>query len=73
MGIVRSYMLVISGSQRVKLNIMGLLEVERGRSSENYYVLKHFVNHIMRKKFAWSDTIKKQSHSLKGNLLFLLK
>lgn len=30
MGIVRrSYMLVISGSQRVKLNIMGLLEVER--------------------------------------------
>lgn len=46
MGIVRSYMLVISGSKRVKLNIMGLLEVERGRSSENYYVLKHFVNHI---------------------------
>ena len=30
MGIVRCYMLVISGSQRVKLNKMGLLEVERG-------------------------------------------
>ena len=31
MGIVRrSYMLIISGSQGVKLNIMGLLEVERG-------------------------------------------
>ena len=46
MGIVRSYMLVISGSQRVKLNTMGLLEVERGWSSENYYVLKHFLNYI---------------------------
>ena len=46
MGILRSYMLVISGSQRVKLNKMGLLEVERGWSSKNYYVLKHFVNHL---------------------------
>ena len=46
MGIVRSYMLVISGSQRVQLNKMGLLEVERGWSSKNYYVLKHFVKHI---------------------------